>query len=1665
MSNKYPIFNIKQGNGQKYFTLLLALLVVVSFFVSIAHVQPVYAQPSPTPTIPWTSNEWVPDQEVTVAGKRGERARQFINWVLDHPSIDNHPVFRQIWLISAGTALFLILIVVAFMGIGVLVARKKDVSFKVDVVPILYKTAIWLLYIVFSYLIILALIQITDVIMQFFIKILNGDQLFKIFFVSATPNQNPAEALRQSEEGYITFQGYRRIGMQFEESARSSLFLINFTSFTYFVMGIMLLLRKIVLWFLLVVAPFLAILMPFVFIRNIGWIWIGVFFQWAFYGPLFALFLGAMAKIWASGIPFAFDFTRAKQSCEPPYMAAASAACDASQRVVYPLAINILYGGPAQRAGGLGSALSESGPINTSGYIDTFAEYVIALIMLWTVIILPWWLLRIFRDYCCDGIYAMRNILMNMLNGGGIAPSPQPSPSQTRNESLRRPAVISMQEKEKIKDSIVAKVPENTSIKNVETAKLAQKLEVRVENLRDIARFETDKEKSQYYHELSGYMTNPMSAESTTDRAAFVRLKTEISQRATQGDELAQRILAATTATSVGVREHIRSLAHNRPAVTTVSQAIAKATTMKSDQVTHVLEAWVSELKNHTDYLEQIAKNTQTTASTVQNVLNALPKTAGTSNVREYVEKVSGTSSTSTSVASRIMQTAASIIDKNVVDKISKMASVTTDHVINVLEKLRETDTSTTSDIESAIVRETKESKETVQSALSALSNMSFEKSFVEKVSQSSTTTHDTVEKVLTSLPAIASSPLAQAMDAVSKNANTTQDTVSRVLKSVSSVLDSSHDIEKTLQTIAHTIGIDNKTLMQLITTANRFMSQLQSQTSSLSSTLTTQNVSEKNQKEIFSALSQFSDEHVEKSIREKDITLNKAQAIMQSIGQHITEPAQAMLSAVAKEQGITTQAVQSVSTSIFSHLHDSLKSVQSIQTQSEATKISTDTLTAVASVLSTIQNQENTNISTSVQQTATEREQTMRSMQEMVRLITSSNQSMDSLKDSTNTTHEELTQVLSQIPAIATQASTEDFVTQLSQKTNTASEIVERVLSSVMSEVEKAVVSTSLIEEIAHQTNTTQHDVSSAISTFAAMVNSTQQPLAAVVAAQTQVSQESVVPLLKAVSSVALAQQDVVEQTAHNTQTSKEIIRAVLTEALSTSATDTSESLVSRMSDKTQQSTTAVQNILKDVYTSFAEKTKTDSTLVSSVAQAAGVDMNRAQAMVNNLSTMSFASTQQPLAAVVAAQTQVSQESVVPLLKAVSSVALAQQDVVEQTAHNTQTSKEIIRAVLTEALSTSATDTSESLVSRMSDKTQQSTTAVQNILKDVYTSFAEKTKTDSTLVSSVAQAAGVDMNRAQAMVNNLSTMSFASTQQPLAAKQSNTNIEQMQRIITTLVHEMSNDKATVEKFSQQFTVAQEKVSQLMQLVPTMITQSPAQMVEHIAHETALPAQVVSQILKSMLVEVHTTAKESIIQKVSSKEHIEVEKMRDLILTVLDKKGRQKSTRMPMNMPLGAHIDVDDLISEEDSLSVDEYEEIKQMWINHYLHGEVPVSETIKTREDWVRKDMIDIENVLNKIVSEDEDVRAEGLQQVADIIPFFMLANMSVTDVAVYLKAKRAAAKEVNEMMMRESAVKERLQAQSQEEFIDVDRTQAESTPKAQEMSMNIEEDKKEKN
>ena len=407
---------------KKFFLLLLLFLL----FAAVS-LKPVFAQATPTPTPPvepclgswcplitginyscasdyyaWNRNKsqnlWVSDPEVTALGKAGERSRQFLYWTLTHRSIDDHPVILSVWSFTKNMVYFLLLIVAAIFGLGIIIGQRANFNLKIDVWPLFLKILLLILYVTFSANIILLVIQLSDTLMLFFIEELGVKNLFNIFFLSA----QGGSVIIDSEEAYKTFRGCSNLNIELLDSVNTSKFLVNFTNMTYYMIGVMFILRKVILWLLLFVSPFLALLLPFVFIRNIGWIWIGVFFQWVFYGPLFGLFLGGLAAIWGSQshIPYNFDFSRTNRM----------------EGFIYPTTINILYGGPAQKLELL----------NSSNYTDTFAEYIIALIMLWAVTFFPWWLLRIFRDYCCEGIYASKNILMSIYDQMRGAPPPAP---------------------------------------------------------------------------------------------------------------------------------------------------------------------------------------------------------------------------------------------------------------------------------------------------------------------------------------------------------------------------------------------------------------------------------------------------------------------------------------------------------------------------------------------------------------------------------------------------------------------------------------------------------------------------------------------------------------------------------------------------------------------------------------------------------------------------------------------------------------------------------------------------------------------------------------------------------------------------------------------------------------------------------------------------------------------------------------------------------------------------------------------------------------------------------------------------------------------------------------------------------------------------------------
>ncbi len=204
---------------------IVVFLIIVIFHSGVFGVSPIFAQeglklaqaPTPTVTTAPVGTGWQFDSEVTLVGKGAERARQLLWWVFSHPGLHNAGVLAQLWSISRNIVyIFVILLIVAF-GFSFILLRKRASA--VNIPPILVKIGGVLLYTTFSYVLVLALIQMSEIVMRFFIENIGGKDLFNVIFAGGG----------NSETNYTSFVGYKNVDPIQQEMVRASLFLINLT--------------------------------------------------------------------------------------------------------------------------------------------------------------------------------------------------------------------------------------------------------------------------------------------------------------------------------------------------------------------------------------------------------------------------------------------------------------------------------------------------------------------------------------------------------------------------------------------------------------------------------------------------------------------------------------------------------------------------------------------------------------------------------------------------------------------------------------------------------------------------------------------------------------------------------------------------------------------------------------------------------------------------------------------------------------------------------------------------------------------------------------------------------------------------------------------------------------------------------------------------------------------------------------------------------------------------------------------------------------------------------------------------------------------------------------------------------------------------------------------
>lgn len=494
---------------------------------------------NPSATAATTDNtaidgNWVEDPEVTFVGKNAARSGYLLNWSLanydwvcvsgsgDHCVNSNNPL-TAFWYRILGIVGALLLIFVLATAFVIIITRGRSIT-AARFIP---RFIAIVLLIAFSFSILQFLYQLGDIVQGFFLHkadntiISNADLLYVGW-------------------DYAKFVGLRRVGPDFAESAFISLLLVKLTALTYYVMVGVLIVRKIILWFFIIISPVFPLLLLFYPVRNTAKIWVGEFFRWLLYAPLFAIFLGGLVSLWQQKIPLNFT--------NPDIGKAGS--------VIYPTAINILLGGPKQVVGFN----------NSVNLTQTFALYVVSLIMLWVVILLPFILLQIFLDYLMAFSMSESTLVKQLVNRvgnrppGPVAPvSPTPPAATGIGRALpfaRKFAIPSM---ERIRSQIPAQQTSNintpvfnSSRVNTDVLKQAN---LSVPTMRDIARFETNilsknttqRDEITKMTETLKMIGSPASVSSVQDREKFSEIHEKLVEQSKTGNVVAQSVLNAVS--------------------------------------------------------------------------------------------------------------------------------------------------------------------------------------------------------------------------------------------------------------------------------------------------------------------------------------------------------------------------------------------------------------------------------------------------------------------------------------------------------------------------------------------------------------------------------------------------------------------------------------------------------------------------------------------------------------------------------------------------------------------------------------------------------------------------------------------------------------------------------------------------------------------------------------------------------------------------------------------------------------------------------------------------------------------------------------------------------------------------------------------------------------
>ncbi|OGK24401.1 hypothetical protein A3C25_06030, partial [Candidatus Roizmanbacteria bacterium RIFCSPHIGHO2_02_FULL_38_11] len=464
----------------------------------------------------------------------------------------------------------------------------------------------------------------------------------------------------------------------------------------------------------------------------------------------------------------------------------------------------------------------------------------------------------------------------------------------------------------------------------------------------------------------------------------------------------------------------------------------------------------------------------------------------------------------------------------------------------------------------------------------------------------------------------------------------------------------------------------------------------------------------------------------------------------------------------------------------------------------------------------------------------------------------------------------------------------------------------------------------------------------------------------------------------------------------------------------------------------------------------SFVQSVSQNTTMLQSLSQITQIPQTKVQSVLNAY-TQNISQPTSKVIQSIAAQTDISKEKVASIIQnttnvirqsqIVDRIAVKEQVAVERVEKILQTIPTILQKEKERVMTTVSTD--NTFITQLGKQTNLRTDQVKTILNTFNQNVNQPL---STTVNNIAKQTGVEKEKVERVLLSIPQIleREKETVVNVISTQIGIPIEKATSITKSIFSSASTDNTFITQLANQTNLQTDQVKTILNTFTQNVNQPLSTTVNNITKQTGIEKEKVVHTVNSVVNNLKTS--KDMVKQISQKENIKESDLQKIVQNQLPVVAQPEKY-------------IEQTISIPPSVSLDEYEQVKKMWKDQYERGEVPISDKIKSRDQWIGQDVVFITNTLNKLVSDSPEIKQEGLDELGYILPIFLINNLKGDQLLVYLKAKLEAAKEVQVIKEREIEIEEKVKEEKVEEFVEVEAPKAEEKEKVMEMKEELEE------